>query len=92
MDKLDPEEQDILESYERGEWQPVKDEQAEIARYRAAARATLKKDSRVNIRISKSDLEALQLRAVEEGIPYQTLMGSILHKYATGRLVEKQAS
>jgi predicted DNA binding CopG/RHH family protein len=45
----------------------------------------------VNIRISHKDLEALQKRALEEGIPYQTLLASILHKYAAGRLVEKEA-
>ncbi len=46
---------------------------------------------RVNIRISRKDLEALQKRALAEGIPYQTLMASVLHKYVSGRLVEKQA-
>ncbi len=63
----------------------------ELERYRQYARATFKKDMRVNIRISRKDLEALQKRALEEGIPYQTLMASVLHKYVSGRLVEKQA-
>jgi predicted DNA binding CopG/RHH family protein len=45
----------------------------------------------VNIRISREELEALQKRALEEGIPYQTLMASILHKYVAGRLIEKDA-
>jgi predicted DNA binding CopG/RHH family protein len=62
-----------------------------LERYREYARATFKKDRRVNIRISSKDLEALQKRALEEGIPYQTLMASILHKYAAGRLVDKGA-
>ncbi len=53
------------------------------------AKATLKKDRRVNIRLSAKDLEALQRRAAEEGIPYQTLMASVLHKYVSGRLVER---
>ena len=64
-------------------------QEAEVERYREYARATFKKDMRVNIRISKKDLVALQSRALEEGIPYQTLIGSILHKYADGRLVER---
>ena len=63
----------------------------ELERYRQYARATFKKDMRVNIRISRKDLEALQKRALEEGIPYQTLMASVWHKYVSGRLVEKQA-
>ena len=54
------------------------------------ARNSLKKDKRVNIRISSKDLEALQTRAIEDGIPYQTLMSSILHRYITGRLVDKE--
>ncbi len=62
---------------------------AELERYREYAQATFKKDRRVNIRISGRDLEALQTRALEEGIPYQTLMASVLHKYAARRLVEK---
>ena len=61
------------------------------ARYQTYAKATFKKDRRVNIRISGKDLEALQKRAVEEGLPYQTLIASLLHKYVSGRLVEKAA-
>ncbi len=91
MARVTQEEQELLDSFERGEWRPVKGRAKEIRRYRGYARATFKKDKRVNIRISKKDLEALQKRALEEGIPYQTLMASILHKYAGGRLVEKRA-
>jgi predicted DNA binding CopG/RHH family protein len=87
--ELDREEQDLLTSFEAGEWQSVADLPVEIDRYRLQARATLKKDRRVNIRLSASDLEAIQRRAVEEGIPYQTLMASVLHKYISGRLVER---
>lgn len=90
--ELDREEQDLLASFEDGEWQSVPDLLTEIERYRQQARATLKKDRRVNIRLSAGDLEAIQRRAVEEGIPYQTLMASVLHKYAAGRLVERPTS
>ncbi len=86
---LTQEEKDILESFEKGEWQPVANLENETARYQEYARATFRKDSRVNIRISSKDLEALQKKALEEGIPYQTLIASILHKYASGRLEER---
>lgn len=89
MADLDREEKELLDSYERGEWKSAANAESEFERYRQYARATSKKEMRVNIRLSKKDLEAIQKRALEEGIPYQTLMGSILHKYADGRLVEK---
>lgn len=87
---LSAEEQEILDSYESEEWQPVENRDAEMELFRKYARAKLKKDKRVNIRISEKDLEALQKRALEEGIPYQTLMASILHKYVNGRLAERK--
>lgn len=87
--KLDKEERGILDSFERGEWKSVKNLKQEISRHRQYARNTLRKDRRVNIRISSKDLEELQAIAVAEGIPYQTLMGSVLHRYASGRLAAK---
>jgi len=83
-------EQEILASFERGEWKPVRNQKGEIARLRAVAEATLLKNKRVNIRISSRDLEGLQARAAEEGVPYQTLMASVLHKFVSGRLVEER--
>ena len=83
-------EEEILASFERGEWKPVRDQKGEIVRFQAAAEATLLKDKRVNIRISSRDLEGLQAKAAEEGVPYQTLMASVLHKFVSGRLVETQ--
>ena len=88
MSKLDREERDILESYEAGEWASVGLSAKDRERYQTYARATFKKDRRINIRLTTPDLEALQKRAVEEGIPYQTLIASILHKYVQGRLRE----
>lgn len=87
--QLDEEEREILEAYERGEAVPVPDMETRIAEYQEAARAFFRKDSRVNIRISNRDLLAVKEIALEEGIPYQTLMSSILHKYVTGRLIER---
>jgi len=86
--KLDPDEKETLESFERGEWRSVKKAKRERSRYARYARATFRKDRRLNIRISSKDLEAIQKRALEEGLPYQTLISSLLHKYAAGRLRE----
>lgn len=91
MAKLNRNEKEILESVERGEWQSVPRVKGERKRYQSYAEATFKKDSRINIRISSKDLLALQKRALEEGIPYQTLISSLLHKYVSGRLVEKKS-
>ena len=88
--KLNKEEKEILESYEKDEWVSVSTP-SDIAKYKVAAKRTFKKDKRVNIRISEIDLELLQERALIEGLPYQTLMSSVLHKYVTGRLTEKNA-
>lgn len=84
--KLDKDEKEILESYERGEWVPVDDFEAEKARLGKLALNTLKKDARVNIRISSKDLNAVKRKALVEGIPYQTLIASVIHKFASGRL------
>ena len=87
--KMTREEKNLLESVERGEWKRIPDFPRESVRYREAARATLRKDKRVNIRMAERDLVRLQKTAVEEGLPYQTLISSVLHKYINGRLVEK---
>lgn len=86
--RLDKEERDILDSFDRGEWKPVAHRRQEIARHVAYARSTLAKDRRVNIRISSKDLEQLQAVAVEDGMPYQTLMASVLHRFVSGRFME----
>ena len=90
--KLDKEEQDLLESYERGEWKSVKNLKQEIKKHKEYARQTLRKDKRVNIRISSMVLDELQARAIEDGMPYQTLISSILHRFVTGRLIDKPRS
>ena len=90
--KLDKEEKNLLDSYERGEWRSVKNLKQEIQKHKEYARQTLKKDKRVNIRISSMVLDELQTRAVEDGMPYQTLISSILHRFVTGRLIEKPRS
>lgn len=86
--RLTVEEQEILESFESGEWAPVGNRfgrKAELMRY---ARSTLKKDKRLNIRISERDLNELHKKALIEGLPYQTYVSSIIHKFVNGRLIE----
>lgn len=87
--KLDKDEEGLLRSIENDEWVSIKNKKREINKYSEMAKKTLKKDRRINIRISNYDIDAIQVKAIEEGIPYQTLISSIIHKYVSGRLVEK---
>jgi predicted DNA binding CopG/RHH family protein len=77
-----------LESVDRGDWKSAGGGKRERARFSRYAKVTFKKDRRLNIRLSSKDLEAIQKRALTEGLPYQTLIASLLHKYAAGRLKE----
>lgn len=88
---LDAEEKEILESFERGEWVPVKDMKKWRAELQEAARNTLRKEKRINIRLSAKDLFDIQAAAAEEGMPYQTLISSIIHKYAAGTLIDRRS-
>jgi len=87
--KLEKDEAALLASLEADEWASSKNLETEIKKFREVARATFRKDRRVNIRISGKDLQGLQKRALEEGIPYQTLISSVLHKYLSGSLIER---
>jgi predicted DNA binding CopG/RHH family protein len=87
--KLQPDELELLASYENDEWQSAKNVKEQKEQYSIYARATFRKDQRINIRISEKDLLDLQKRAMREGIPYQTLISSVLHKYVSGTLAEK---
>lgn len=91
MSKLTVEEKQILETFESGMLKKTANQTQEIRKHRAAAEATFKKDARINIRLSSRDLRSLQTKALREGIPYQTLVSSVLHKYIDGQLVEKAA-
>jgi len=88
MTKIDAYELEILGAFEKGKLKSVATK-AELSRFKAAARATGIKDRRVNIRLSSGDLSDIQAKALEEGVPYQTLIASVLHKYVTGRLAER---
>lgn len=86
---IDQEEKDLMESIEREEWKPVKDFDREKDKAVEAARNTLKKDKRINLRLTQKDYQQIQIRAIEEGIPYQSLIASIVHKYLNGRLISR---
>lgn len=87
--KLQQDELELLALYENEEWKSVKKIKEQKEQYRTYVRATFRKDKRVNIRISEKDLQDLQKRAIHQGIPYQTLISSVLHKYISGALAEK---
>jgi len=89
--KLSKEEKELLESVEKGEWKTIPNFKKEAKRYQEYAKATFRKDKRVNIRISEKDLVNIQKKALQEGLPYQTLISSVLHKYITGRLKDNVA-
>jgi predicted DNA binding CopG/RHH family protein len=86
---LEKEEKELLNSIESDNWQSVDNLKEEIEAHKLIAKNTLKKDKRINIRLSAYDLDALKTNAIELGLPYQTLVSSILHQYAAGRLVKK---
>jgi predicted DNA binding CopG/RHH family protein len=85
---LSKEEKEILESFEKGEWVSVGDLSERKKALAEYARETVKKDRRLNIRISERDLVELQRKALKEGLPYQTYVSSIIHKFVNGTLVE----
>jgi predicted DNA binding CopG/RHH family protein len=86
---IDQEENDLMESIERDEWQPVKHIDQERKKAIEAARNTLKKEKRINLRLSQKDYHQIQIKAIEEGIPYQTLISSLVHKYLNGSLTPR---
>jgi predicted DNA binding CopG/RHH family protein len=89
MNELDLEEEEILATFEAGEWQSVNNPNR-LTELQGYAKAVMSKDKRITMRLSSMNLESIQSRAIEEGIPYQTLISSVIHKYVTGRLVEVQ--
>jgi predicted DNA binding CopG/RHH family protein len=91
MRKTDPYETELLAAYDKGLLTSVATK-SELSKLKAAARATAIKDRRVNIRLSSGDLQDIQVKALEQGLPYQTLIASVLHKYVTGRLAEREGN
>jgi len=85
MQKNDDSEVDILRSYEQDEWRSVEEFKKLKEEYEAYARNSSNKNKRINIRISESDLNRLKAKSLEEGIPYQTLVSSLIHRYVSGK-------
>jgi len=85
-DNFDSEEKEIISSFERDEWTTIKNVAHHKAVARETAAKTLRKDVRINIRLSSSDVFNIKQIAAYEGLPYQTLIASVLHKYASGHL------
>lgn len=82
-------ENELLKSVEGGEWETIPNIENELKRYQLIAKDKNKKAERINIRLATQDLMGLQKKAMQEGLPYQTLISSLLHKYVTGQLIEK---
>ena len=85
---LDSEEQEILDAFEQGQFESVADAAAQIQEAQEIARNTFNKSHRINLRLTERDYRLAHVRAIEEGMPYQTLLASVIHKYLTGRLVD----
>ena len=90
--KLTKEEKGILDSFENDEWVSVPNVNEEIKKLQQAASNTSKKDKRINIRMTSKDLNDIKVKAIEEGLPYQSFITSILHKYISGKIIEKRIS
>lgn len=90
--KLDKYEKELLDVYEKGEFGPVENKDKRMSELQKAAQNTLRKDRRVNIRISGKDLTEIRIAAIKEGIPYQTLMSSVLHKFVGNYFSKKKHS
>ena len=86
---LDDYEKDILESVDNGEWESVDHLEEEKERFSQIAKDTFNKNKRINIRLTEKDLKGIKVKSLEEGIPYQSLIASIVHKYINGRFIEK---
>jgi predicted DNA binding CopG/RHH family protein len=86
--KLDKNEKELLSSFDRGEWRSAKNLSSVKKHFQEVARETLRKDRRINIRLSQKDLEGVQAKAAREGMPYQTLIASVIHKFVVGGLKE----
>ena len=86
---IDQEEKDLMESIESDEWQSIKNIDQEKEKAIMAARNTLKKEKRINLRLTQKDYHQIQIKAIEEGIPYQTLISSVIHKYLNGSLTPR---
>ncbi len=86
---LEKDEKEILKDFEKGDFVSVRNVNEEMHLAKRAANNFMKRNYRINIRISSADLNMARRIAVQEGLPYQTLLASIIHKFVTGHLVDK---
>ena len=89
FEPIDQEEQELIASIENEEWQQIDNIKGEKEKAILTARNTIKKDKRINLRLTQKDYHQIQLKAIEEGIPYQTLISGLVHKYLNGTLVQR---
>jgi len=87
--KYDREEQELLDAYESGKMVPIKPSNKELAAIKAAAETTFRKDKRITIRLYDHDLKGIQKKALQLGVPYQTLISALIHRYVEGDLVSR---
>ncbi len=87
--KLDKEEKDILTAYEKGKIKTVSPSRSELREIKSAAENTFRKNRRITIRLYNHDFKGIQKKAMEMGIPYQTLISGMIHRYIEGELIEK---
>lgn len=83
---LSPEEEQILHDFETGSFESVPEVQKEVKRHAAIAKTTLDKSANVNLRLSQQDIYKVKAKAIEKGIPYQTILSSLIHQYASGKI------
>lgn len=88
-DRRNPEEREILEGFERGDLRRMAGVEDEMESARHAARATFRKMRRISLWVTERDFDLARVRAREEGVPYQTLLSSVIHKYLSAHLIER---
>jgi len=86
--RLNKDEKELLTSFEKGEWKSVENAATAKKYFQKVAVETMRKDHRINVRLSQKDLEGIQAKAAREGLPYQTLVTSVIHKFVIGSLKE----
>jgi predicted DNA binding CopG/RHH family protein len=91
MDKLDREEQDLLNTFNTGKYKSIVKTKSDLQKYQKIAEHSINRKKRINIRLAEKDLENIKRKAIDEGMPYQTLISSIIHKYTIGKLAERKA-
>ena len=87
---MDAYEQEIVQSFENDEWKSVKDKEQQIKDYQEIAKSQLNRNREINIHLSEKYLMDIQKKAIMEGLPYQTLIASIIHKFNSGQIIERE--